>query len=155
MRLASCLRSGWASARRFVDQRKRPRLDGNHGSNGDSNSNNYIVGNCGPADCGAGEYRDHFEFLIPSLAGLRVVSADLVLSTFSALLDQSPTLDYQVTSLAAGADFNNLATFNLLGTGAFYGMRTYTAADVNLMRCPARRWAVDSSGNRSTLPLPW
>ena len=129
--------------------------NGNHGSNGDSNSNNYIVGNCGPADCGAGEYRDHFEFLIPSLAGLRVVSADLVLSTFSALLDQSPTLDYQVTSLAAGADFNNLATFNLLGTGAFYGMRTYTAADVNLMRCPARRWAVDSSGNRSTLPLPW
>jgi hypothetical protein len=84
--------------------------------------NNYVVGNCGFADCNSGEFRNFFQFSIPSFSGT-LASAYLVLNTSDVVLDQSSWLTYQVTSLPA------LFGFDDLGTGTVYGSRTYTAAD--------------------------
>jgi hypothetical protein len=99
--------------------------NGSHGSNGNTSTNNYIMGNCGVGDCAAGEFRNFFQFSIPSLSGT-IISADLVLYTYVTVLDQSPSLTYQVTSLPADFGFNDL------GTGTVYGTRIYTGADANL-----------------------
>ena len=99
--------------------------NGNHGSNGNSSDNNYIVGNCGFNDCNAGEFRDFFQFSIPSFSG-PILTADLVLQTWSTVLDQSPSLTYQVTSLPATFGFGDL------GTGTVDGTRIYTSTDANM-----------------------
>ena len=91
-------------------------------------SNNYVVGNCGydpppgNSGCNSGEFRNFFQFSIPSFSGT-LVSADLVLYPLDIELLQSPSLTYQVTSLPGSFVFGDL------GTGTFYGSRTYTSAD--------------------------
>jgi hypothetical protein len=62
--------------------------------NGNSQNNNYIAGNCNvPTGCTTlgGEYRNFFQFSIPTLAGA-VESATLVLDTSLVAVGQSPTM---------------------------------------------------------------
>jgi hypothetical protein len=95
-------------------------------ANGSSATNNYLVGNCPSSGlCGGeGEYRNWFQFAIPAQLG-SVQSAVLTLSAAGIGLNQSPSIIYSVTSLSSSF------TFGDLGTGTFYGSRTYTAADLN------------------------
>lgn len=85
-------------------------------NNGSSPDNNYVVGQ------NYNEYRNWFQFTLPAQFG-NVQSAVLVLSTQLVDLKQSPSITYSVTSLADPFGFSDL------GTGSFYGSKTYTAAD--------------------------
>jgi hypothetical protein len=93
---------------------------------------NYLVGLCDAADCisSPGEYRDYFYFAIPTLEG-PISSISLVIPTRNTTLGQSPTLNFQLTSL--GITEANLTTANFadLGTGTVYGGRSYSAADAS------------------------
>jgi hypothetical protein len=86
-----------------------------------SAANNYVAGNCGLGDCGAGEFRNLFTFTLPSLDGV-LSSATLFLDTAEIHLQQDSTITYQVTSTSG---FN----FASLGTGVLFGSRTYSEAD--------------------------
>jgi hypothetical protein len=94
-------------------------------SNGDSPSNNFIAGNCGAGDCYAGEFRNFFQFAVPTLDG-PVISAALVLDTGYVALGQAPDAVYQVTSVP------DLFGFNDLGTGTVYGSQAYTGSNQNM-----------------------
>jgi hypothetical protein len=96
----------------------------NGGDNGNSPTNNYLAGNCGSRDCGAGEFRDFFQFDIPILSA-PVISAELLLDTGHTRLAQSPSLNYQLTSLPGAFGFDDL------GTGTVYATRTYTSLDAS------------------------
>jgi hypothetical protein len=101
---------------------------------------NYLVGNCSPSDCQAcpppnptctttyGEYRNFFYFTIPTLEK-PITSATLVIPTRSTILDQSPTLDYQVTSLGLTPGELGGGSFSSLGTGVVFGGYVYSGAD--------------------------
>src|SRR5579864_4891722 len=88
--------------------------------------NNYRAGFCPgpPGGCmsGPAEFRDFFTFAIPQLDG-PVVSAVLMLSTAGVSTADSPSMNYQITSIPSTFGFNDL------GTGTVYGSRVYTAAD--------------------------
>jgi hypothetical protein len=101
---------------------------------------NFLVGNCSPSDCQAcpppnpsctttyGEYRNFFYFTVPMLEK-PITSATLAIPTRSTILDQSPTLDYQVTSLGLTPSELGGGSFSSLGTGTVYGGHVYSAAD--------------------------
>jgi hypothetical protein len=71
---------------------------------------------------GPAEFRDFFTFAIPQLDG-PVISAVLTLSTAGVSTADSPSMNYQITSVQSTFGFNDL------GTGTVYGSRVYTAAD--------------------------
>lgn len=95
--------------------------NGSSGSDGSRVNNNYLVGNCGANDCSAGEFRDFFTF---NVTPGNYTSATLLIDVAAAVLAQSPTLTYQVTSTSSLAFAN-------LGTGTVYGTKSYTSADEN------------------------
>ena len=90
--------------------------------NGNSSTNNYIVGNCGAGDCGIGEFRDFFGFALPSSAST-ATSAVLTVRTFVVRDFQTPGVTVTFTSSPAPT------AFGLLGTGTVYASHTYFAAD--------------------------
>lgn len=93
----------------------------NGASDGSANGNNYLLGSC--ACYGPGpEFRNFFNFEIPTSLSGSIVSATLVLSTVKADLSQSPTLEVTFTS-------TNAIAFAELGTGSVYAVHTYTSAD--------------------------
>jgi hypothetical protein len=91
--------------------------------NGSNATNNTLTGNCGLGDCGAGEYRSFFSFDIPTLSS-PLTAATLLLYNYDVETLQSPTITMEVTS-TGGLNFADL------GTGTFFGSRTYTAGDSN------------------------
>ena len=95
---------------------------------------NYLVGLCDANDCRragiAGEYRDFFYFTIPVLDA-PIASATLVIPTGNTVLNQSPTLTYQVTSLGLTPGQLGPSEFSALGTGTVYGSNVYSAAEAN------------------------
>jgi hypothetical protein len=92
-------------------------------NNGTSATNNFIVGNCtGTCSTGAGgEFRDFFEFHIPVITD-PIVSVTFRFNTNVIRLDQSPSIRLRLSSTSS-------LSFADLGTGTFYGARTFTAAD--------------------------
>ena len=86
-------------------------------------SNDYLVGNCGQYDCGVGEYRNFFEFSIPT-SPTPYTSATLSLLNGLMINRQTgkPDPTFTLTSLSS-------FTFATLGTGTVYGSRTFTTAD--------------------------
>lgn len=89
----------------------------------------YLLGNCSLASCfttGAGEYRNFFGFLIPTITG-NVVSVSLQLATVGVDLQQALAMTAVFTSLAT------TSSFAALGTGTTYGSSTYIAADTDLL----------------------
>jgi hypothetical protein len=71
---------------------------------------------------GPAEFRDFFTFAIPQLDG-PVISAVLTLSTAGVSTADSPSMNYQITSIPSVFGFTDL------GTGTAYGSRVYAAAD--------------------------
>ncbi len=94
----------------------------NGATDGSAAVNNYLTGNCGAGSCAVGEYRNFFDFSIPTLDGV-ATAVTLVLPTAEVALLQGPSM--QVTFTSGGN------TFASLGTGTVYGSRTYTTADYN------------------------
>ena len=91
---------------------------------------NYLAGLVSDGADGE-EYRNYFRFSLPTFTGT-VSSARLRIDIndgpFPAILgNQSPTVLYQVTSLAGLPDHPD--DFSALGTGALYGSGAYTASD--------------------------
>jgi hypothetical protein len=98
-------------------------------NNGLYTFSDYLAGNCNINDCtaeGGGEFRNFFQFNVPTL-GKHVASAVLQLRTETIILDQAPSLTYQVTSTSA-------LTFADLGAGTVYGSHTYGASDQGTVR---------------------
>jgi hypothetical protein len=99
-----------------------------------SSSPAYImVGYCGVETCDFGddgEYRNYFQFSIPTITGT-VVSAQLAISQTAAdytrSFDYSPTLTYDVTSIPGGN-----VTFDNLGKGKPYGTRVCQDSDYSV-----------------------
>jgi hypothetical protein len=90
-----------------------------------SANNYYYIGNCSSYSCEeyAGEYRNYFEFSIPTITG-SIASASLVLHSHNVGLNQSSqAVLYQVTAIPSGFGFDDL------GEGTLYGSRTYTPDD--------------------------
>ena len=91
---------------------------------------NYLAGLVSD-DANGEEYRNFFRFSLPTFTGT-VSSARLRIdindSTIPAILgNQSPTVAYQLTSLAGLPD--DASDFSALGTGTLYGTGFYTASD--------------------------
>jgi hypothetical protein len=88
--------------------------------------NNYRAGFCpgppGGCNVGPAEFRDFFTFAIPQLDG-PIISAVLTLSSAGVFAADSPSMNYQITSLPSVFGFSDL------GTGTVYGSRVYTGAD--------------------------
>src|SRR5262249_15525904 len=76
-----------------------------------------------------GEYRNFFQFNIPDLSGFSVVSASWLLS--NGQITDGLSFTCQVTSLSA-LPTSAFLDFQNVGTGTFYGSRSYTFADYNL-----------------------
>ena len=98
-------------------------------TNNPPETRDYLLGNCSLASCfstGAGEYRNFFGFLIPTITG-NIVSVSLQLATVGVDLQQAPSMTALFTSLAT------TSSFAALGTGTAYGSSTYGAADANLL----------------------
>lgn len=94
-------------------------------NDGTGPNNSYAVGNCGEAFCYTGEFRNFFTFDIPTLTG-PLTGAALRLDTSGLYLQQNPSITYQVTSTSG-------VNFAALGTGVFYGQKTYTIADFDVV----------------------
>jgi hypothetical protein len=94
-------------------------------NNGTSAGNNYLAGFCGPGDCvsNSSEFRDFFQFSIPSLSDT-IVSARLLLDTV-VVITPDPSETYQVTSIPTSFVFADL------GTGTLYGSAAYTTSDTD------------------------
>ena len=98
-------------------------------TNNPPETRDYLLGNCSLASCfstGAGEYRNFFGFLIPTITG-NIVSVSLQLATVGVDLQQAPSMTALFTSLAT------TSSFAALGTGTAYGSSNYSAADANLL----------------------
>jgi hypothetical protein len=98
-------------------------------TNNPPDTRDYLLGNCSLTSCsstGAGEYRNFFGFLIPTITG-NIVSVSLQLATVGVDLQQAPSMTASFTSLAT------TSSFAALGTGTAYGSITYSAADANLL----------------------
>ena len=94
-----------------------------------SANTNYLVGNAPEGRPGGGEFRNYFSFDIPSFSGA-LTSASIVIPTAQETFNQSPSLQYTLTSVAVPLSLTlsvpNQALFDSLGTGVVFGTQTYS-----------------------------
>lgn len=123
-----CVAQQASAAEIIIDATGRGWVTQTGHANGDTASNNYLVGSCSALSCASfpGEYRNFFDFDIPELDGV-VVGAVLRLDSGDTRIKQSSSLTYQVTSTES-------LTFGDLGNGEVFGARDYTSSDLFVVR---------------------